>query len=123
MNKHAKQLHVRMSETELARAQALAKSCNLRLSDLVRVLLQLPTDCRDKGIAHKALLYGDTEACVRKVRPSDYCLFQAADMFCTLELARKKMEDGNLSKSEDLFFRGWRNLRKNYLKSIERKHL
>ena len=63
------------------------------------------------------------EAEVRKVRPSDYCLFQAADMFCTLELARKKLENGGLSKSEDLFFRGPRNLRKNYLKSIENKRL
>ena len=71
----------------------------------------------------RALFNTLLEAEVRKVRPSDYCLFQAADMFCTLELARKKMEDGNLSKSEDLFFRGWRNLRKNYLKSIERKRL
>lgn len=63
------------------------------------------------------------EAEIRKVRPSDYCLFQAADMFCALELARKKMSDGGLSRSEEAFFRGARNLRKNYLKSIERKRL
>ena len=44
MNMHAKQLHVRMSEAELARARALAKSCNTTLSDLVRVLLQLPSE-------------------------------------------------------------------------------
>lgn len=63
------------------------------------------------------------EAEVRKVRPSDYCLFQAADMFCTLELARRKLEAGGLSKSEQDFYRGARNLRKNYLKSIERKRV
>ena len=44
MNMHAKQLHVRMSESELARARALAVSCNMTLSDLIRVLLQLPTN-------------------------------------------------------------------------------
>ena len=33
-----------MSESELARARALAESCNMTLSDLVRVLLQLPSD-------------------------------------------------------------------------------
>ena len=44
MNMHAKQLHVRMSETELARARALAESCDMTLSDLVRVLLQLPSE-------------------------------------------------------------------------------
>jgi len=63
------------------------------------------------------------EAEVRKVRPSDYCLFQAADMFCTLELARRKMERGGLSRSEWDFYQGPRNLKKNYLKSIERKRL
>ena len=52
MNKHAKQLHVRMSEAELVRAQALAKSCDLTLSDLVRVLLQLPS----KAVTNRNLI-------------------------------------------------------------------
>lgn len=63
------------------------------------------------------------EAEVRKVTPSGYSLFQAADMFCTLELARAKAEQGGLSRSEDEFFRGWRNLKKNYLAPIEKKRL
>lgn len=61
------------------------------------------------------------EAEVRRVRPSDYRLFQAADMICTLELLAAKLEDGSLSKSEDEFFGGARNLKKNYLKPLERK--
>lgn len=61
------------------------------------------------------------EAEVRRVRPSDYRLFQAADMICTLELLAAKLEDGGLSKSEDEFFGGARNLKKNYLKPLERK--
>lgn len=64
-----------------------------------------------------------TDVEMRKVRPQDYCLFQAADLLCTLELIRRKLESNSLSKSEDDFFRGCRNLKKNYLKSIERKRL
>lgn len=60
---------------------------------------------------------------IRRVAPSDYCLFQAADMVCTLELLAKKAEAGCLSKSESDFFRGVRNLKKNYLKPIRKKSL
>lgn len=55
---------------------------------------------------------------VRRVRPSDYRLFQAADMICTLELLAAKAEAGALSKSEREFFGGVRDLRKNYLKPL-----
>lgn len=60
---------------------------------------------------------------IRKVRPSSYYLFQVADLFCTLELVRYKMESGGISRSEDAFFRGTRNLKKNYLKPMSRKQL
>lgn len=55
---------------------------------------------------------------VRRVRPSDYRLFQAADMICTLELLAAKANEGTLSKSEREFFGGVRDLRKNYLKPL-----
>lgn len=58
------------------------------------------------------------EAEVRRVRPSDYRLFQAADMICTLELLAAKADEGTLSKSEREFFGGVRDLRKNYLKPL-----
>lgn len=61
------------------------------------------------------------EAEVRNVRPSDYRLFQAADMICTLELLAVKLEYGQLSKSELAFFGSARNLKKNYLKPLRRK--
>lgn len=61
------------------------------------------------------------EAEVRRVRPSDYALFQAADMVCTLALLARKLEDGNLSKSEQAFFGSRRDLIKNYLKPMKRK--
>lgn len=56
------------------------------------------------------------DAEVRKVVPSNYALFQAADMACTLALLEEKQRNGMLSKSELDFFHSSRDLRKNYLK-------
>lgn len=53
----------------------------------------------------------------RKVLPSDYRLFQAADLICTLELLRLKIETGNLTHSEELIFHS----KKDYLKGIQKK--
>lgn len=63
---------------------------------------------------------------VRKVVPSSYSLFQAADLFCTMALLRRKIETVGLSKSERDFFStpknsAERSLRKGYFKSLERK--
>ena len=63
------------------------------------------------------------DAEIRRVKPSDYCLFQAADLFCMLELVKFKLDSLGLSKSEDDFFRGPRTFKKNYWKPIERKRL
>lgn len=57
---------------------------------------------------------------VKRARPSCYRLFQAADMICTLELLAVKAKDGRLSKSEREFFGGARDLKKNYLKPLEK---
>lgn len=54
----------------------------------------------------------------RKVIPSDYRLFQVADLVCTLILTEMKMADHNLSKSELRFFKDEKTLRKNYLKPL-----
>lgn len=63
---------------------------------------------------------------VRKVAPSDYSLFQAADLCCTLALLRRKMETVGLSTSERDFFStrkdgAERALKKGYLKTLDRK--
>lgn len=63
------------------------------------------------------------EADVRKVAPSDYSLFQAADMFCTLTLLEEKLKDEGLSNSEMEFFMSVRDLKKNYLKPARAKRL
>jgi len=57
----------------------------------------------------------------RNVKPRDYRLFQAADLFCTLELLRAKVEDNALSRSDLYFFRSKQALRKDYLRKIEKK--
>ena len=57
----------------------------------------------------------------RRVVPSDYRLFQCADLFCTLELIALKDEwHEPLSHSEELFFESRRRFRKDYLKTARR---
>ncbi len=49
MERHPRQIHVRMSEGEVKRAKALARSLGMTLSDLIRTLLQLPTSSIEEG--------------------------------------------------------------------------
>lgn len=59
---------------------------------------------------------------IPEVEPAKYRLFQAADVICTLELVRAKLETPEgLSESERIFFGGEKNLKKNYLKLLDRK--
>lgn len=44
MERHPKQLHVRMSEAEIASVKRLARELGMTVSDLLRVLLQLPAE-------------------------------------------------------------------------------
>ena len=62
-----------------------------------------------------------TDYDARKVLPSDYKLFQAADLICTLELLRLKSQTGNLTRSETLIFHSKRDLKKDFLRGIRRK--
>ena len=55
----------------------------------------------------------------RKVMPSKYKLFQAADLLCTLELDNLKLKNNMFSKSEKTFFGNTRDLKKNYLKPFQ----
>lgn len=59
---------------------------------------------------------------VRKVIPSDYRLFQVADLICTLELLKIKVAEGkSLTRSEELIFHTKRDLRKDFFKGIAKK--
>jgi hypothetical protein len=59
----------------------------------------------------------------RKVAPSNYKLFQAADMLCTLELLSEKTKHKILTNSELKFFSSAKNLYKSYLKTIQKKKI
>lgn len=63
---------------------------------------------------------------IRKVQPSDYSLFQAADLVCTLALLRAKIDAVGLSASERAFFStrkesAERALKKGYFKTMDHK--
>ena len=59
----------------------------------------------------------------RKAEPQRYRLLQVADFVCTLELLRIKKDEKRLSKSEQLFFYKTQELKKTFLKSIDKKRL
>lgn len=59
----------------------------------------------------------------RTIMPSDYKLFQVADLICSLTLLELKATEGRLSKSEREFVGTRRELKKNYLNKIEKKML
>ena len=59
----------------------------------------------------------------RKAEPQKYRLLQAADFICSMELLRIKRDEKRLSKSEECFFYKPQELKKTFLKSIEKKKL
>ena len=68
-------------------------------------------------------IYASRTQFVKDVSPERYKLFQVADLACTLELTRLKLEEtGALSASEQQFFGGAKNFRKNFLKPLLRKN-
>ena len=59
----------------------------------------------------------------RKAEPQKYRLLQAADFICSMELLRIKRDEKRLSKSEKKFFYKPQELKKTFLKGIEKKKL
>lgn len=57
----------------------------------------------------------------KKVLPSEYRLFQVADLCCTFELLRNKQSSWTLTNSEKRFFGSKKELKKNYLKVLDKK--
>ncbi len=58
---------------------------------------------------------------MRKVYPSDYRLFQAADLFCTLALLQQRYNTNTLTRSDLLLFHSRKALRKDFLKRLKEK--
>lgn len=68
-----------------------------------------------------SILFSNVE--FRKAEPQKYRLLQAADFICSMELLRIKRDEKRLSKSEEHFFYKPQELKKTFLKSIEKKKL
>ena len=67
------------------------------------------------------VLFGDVE--FRKAEPQKYRLLQVADFVCSMELLQIKRNEKRLSKSEEKFFYKPQELKKVFLKSIDKKRL
>ena len=59
----------------------------------------------------------------RKADPREYKLLQVADFFCSIELLRIKRDENRLSNTEDKFFYKSNELKKVFIKGIEKKRL
>lgn len=59
----------------------------------------------------------------RRAEPQKYRLLQAADFICSMELLKIKRNENRLSKSEEHFFYKSQELKKTFLKAIEKKKL
>lgn len=57
----------------------------------------------------------------RTVNPSDYLLFQVADLACTMELVESRRRERGLTKSESSFFGGAASFKKTYLKAFRQQ--
>lgn len=55
------------------------------------------------------------------VMPTEYKLFQVADLLCTMMLVKLKLENSFFSQSEIAFFGNIRDLKKNYLNPLSKK--
>ena len=58
---------------------------------------------------------------MKRVIPSDYRLFQVADLFCTLELVKEKLTHTTMNRSEELLFHSKRDFKKDFLSGIKKK--
>jgi hypothetical protein len=73
-------------------------------------------DAAEYALAKDAVIY-------RVGSPKDYCLSQAADLICTLELTALKFDSGEQTSTDDRFFGTYGSFKKNYLKKIRRKRI
>lgn len=67
-----------------------------------------------------ASAFADSRTEFRRIEPSNYRLFQIADLVTTMELINQKRIDGDNSKTETEFFGSMRNFDKNYYKRLSK---
>ena len=101
----------------------------LRMNSEIAQHLKLYYDCGQTPITNMlqsamTSVYGDDWEFAQDVKPIKYKLFQIADLICTTTLIEQKMANGlKMTKSEDKFFGGPRNFKRNVLKVIKRKEI
>ena len=59
----------------------------------------------------------------RKAEPQKYRLLQVADFVCSMELLKIKRNEKRLGNSEKAFFYKPQELKKTFLKSVEKKNI
>ena len=59
----------------------------------------------------------------RNAEQQKYRLLQAADFFCSIDLLKIKRDEGRLSRSEKLFFYKPNELKKTFIKGIDKKRI
>ena len=62
-----------------------------------------------------------TSKCDCTPQASDFKLFQTADLICTLVFLEQKIQNSELTRSEQLLFHSKRDLKKDFLKGIHKK--
>lgn len=72
-------------------------------------------------ILNLALAASFTKYEIRLVFPSEYKLFQVADLICTMELLNKKFENSEMTRSEKLIFHSKRAFKKDFFKGLRKK--
>jgi hypothetical protein len=97
---------------KIALTGKLAKEINRAIAEHLQFFMKF-----DKVIVY----YDNVE--FRKAEPQKYRLLQAADFICSMELLRIKRDEKRLSKSEERFFYKPQELKKTFLKSIDKKKL
>ena len=60
---------------------------------------------------------------VRKISPADYKLFQVADLICTLDHIKAKIDIGQFSNSEKEFFSSQHQFKKDYWRKLNSQRL
>ena len=60
---------------------------------------------------------------VRKVNPVDYKLFQVADLVCTLDHIKSKIDIGQFSHSEEEFFSSKHEFKKEYWRKLDQQRM
>ena len=60
---------------------------------------------------------------MRRVRPVDYKLFQVADLICTLDHIKAKIDIGQFSNSEAEFFSSRHEFKKDYWRKLNAQRL